>query len=277
MDIQKQIAALSNINISYTTSGNGDPIVLVHGWPTSSFLWRNMHPTLSKRYQVIAIDLPGFGDSDKPLDASYSLNFYVKVFDDFLSHLGLSKINLVVHDLGGPIGLLWAVRNKEKVSRLVLLNTLVYPEFSNAVKLFGLATLLPIIKTWLTSSKGIAKAMSFGVQKKEQLSTEILYAYQAPFQSKLARKVLLRSVQRIGKKGFIEIANGLTKIDYPVGLIYGENDRILPDVQKTMDRVKTDIPHAQQKSIPNCGHFLQEDEPEKLSQLLLTFLKDTEG
>ena len=87
------------------------------------------------------------------------------------------------------------------------------------------------------------------------------------------RRVLLKAAQRLSPKGFKEIVEKLPEIKHPVRIIYGEDDRILPDVAKTMARVKTDIPHSILSSISNCGHFLQEEVAEELAREMLDFMK----
>ncbi len=123
--IKSNFVKIENLNLHYLSAGSGDSVLLLHGWPTSSYLWRNIIVRLSKTKQVIALDLPGFGQSSKPLDDSYSFNYYDKIIDSFFKNLGISQTSLVVHDLGGPVGLIWAVRHPEKIISLVLINTLV--------------------------------------------------------------------------------------------------------------------------------------------------------
>jgi pimeloyl-ACP methyl ester carboxylesterase len=260
------------LKLHYLTAGQGEPVLLLHGWPTSAHLWRNIIVPLSRTKQVVALDLPGFGKSDKPLSDSYSFKFYERVLDSFVEKLGISRTTLVVHDLGGPVGLYWAVRHPEKIQRLALLNTVVYPELSWAAMLFVAATFAPLVKTWLVSSKGIEAAMRLGVENKQRLTRDVVSAYQAPFQDKDAQKVLLKSVQRLSPKGLKEIEAKLPLFRIPVRLIYGTNDRILPDVEKTMLRVKRALPQAQLTALPGCGHFLQEDEPEQVAELLGAFV-----
>lgn len=270
-DIQSNFIQLENLKLHYLSIGAGESILMLHGWPTSSYLWRNVMPELSKNNQVIALDLPGFGQSDKVLEDSFSFNYYDRIIDSFLEKLEISKVHLVVHDLGGPVGLYWATKHPEKIKSLVLLNTLVYPEMSWAVKLFMLMTFMPVVKKWLWSSSGIVWAMRLGVYNKSKLTKDILYNYHIPFSNQEKRKVLLKTVQRLSPKGFITIAQKLQEFNIPVRLIYGENDKILPDVAKTMERVKKDLPQAEIFSIAKCGHFLHEDEPERLSELLVEF------
>lgn len=274
-DIKSQFIKVEHLKLHYLEMGAGEPILLLHGWPTSSYLWRNLIPTLAEKNRVIALDLPGFGRSDKRLSDSFSFRFQNRMIEGFLQELGIEKVNLAVHDLGGPLGLFWAINHPEKVLRISFLNTLVYPEFSWAVKLFGLATVLPLVKNWLSSPGGIRWAMRFGVENKANLSKADIEQYQRPFQSKEARKVLLKTIHRLSIAAYHEIAAELPKFKGPVQLIYGKEDRILPHIAKTMTRLQNDLPQAKLTALDNCGHFLQEDEPERIAHLMAQFLQTT--
>lgn len=269
--IKSQFIKVEHLKLHYLEMGSGEPILLLHGWPTSAYLWRNLIPTLAENNRVIALDLPGFGKSDKRSSDSFSFTYQNKMIDGFLKELGIEQVNLAVHDLGGPLGLFWAVRHPEKVLRITLLNTLVYPEFSWAVKLFGLSTMLPGVRTWLTSPRGLRGAMRLGVVNKDQLSKVDIEQYQRPFQSKEARKVLLKTVHRLSIKGYHEIAEKLPSFKQPFQIIYGKNDKILPKVADTMARVKKDLPQAEVTAMDQCGHFLQEDRPLEIAQLMSKF------
>lgn len=269
-----QFINVNDVKLHYYEEGEGAAILMLHGFPTSGYLWRNVMPELSKDYRVIALDLPGFGQSDKSHNLSYSFNFYDKIIDGFLNELGISNVTLALHDLGGPLGLLWAVRHQEKLEKLVLLNTLVYSDFSWGVKLFMLGVRLPFVRTWLSSAKGIAWAMRFGVEQKEKLTPEVIQNYQVPFKSSSDQKALLKTVSNLSLKAYDEIEEIFPKLKIPIRVIYGVNDRILPKVADTMERVKSDFPSAEVTALPNCGHFLQEDEPEKIGQLILDFMQE---
>ncbi|MGB1581511.1 MAG: alpha/beta fold hydrolase [Nevskiales bacterium] len=271
MEIKSQFIQLDKLKLHYLEAGKGDPVLLLHGWPTSSYLWRNIIPEMAKTNRVIALDLPGFGQSDKPLGASYSFPFFSGVIDDFLAALRIKKLGLAVHDLGGPVGLYWACKNRERVTRLALLNTLIYPEMSWAVVLFVAVCRLPVAGGLISSPRGIRFSMRYGVDNKGNLDGEPLAAYQAPFADKASRKALLKAAYGLHPKGFKKIATALPYFDCPVRVVYGENDRILPDVEKTMTRVKRDLPQAEVTSLPGCGHFLQEDKPEEVARLLADF------
>lgn len=274
--IPQQIASkyliVNDIKLHYLEAGEKEVVLMLHGFPTSAYLWRNIMPKIAETHRVIALDLPGYGKSEKPLSPSYSFNFYTKLLTEFLAQLDIQAVNLVVHDLGGPVGLHWAIRNQTAVKRLVFMNTLVYPNFSWAVIAFTFALKTPFLKDWVTSAKGIAWAMRFGVQNKTRIAGELAGNYQDPFKEEQARQALLKSASNMSINAFKEIVERLPSFTIPVQVIYGENDRILPKVADTMQRIKKDLPQTEITALPNCGHFLQEDEPEKISVLLSTFL-----
>lgn len=269
--VSSNYITVNGIKIHYLEAGEKEVILMLHGFPTSAYLWRNTMPKLAETHRVIALDLPGSGKSDKPLSVSYSLNFYNKLIEQFLLQLNIEKVHLVVHDLGGPVGLLWAVRHPTAVKSLVLLNTLVYPNFSWAVILFTLMLKTPLVRSWATSPKGLAAGMRLGVQNKNRIKGELLKNYQNPFTEKASRQALIKSASNISINGFKEIVKKLPTFTIPVRAIYGINDRILPKVANTMERLKSDLPQTEITALPNCGHFLQEDEPEQISQLLSDF------
>ncbi|MEM7114857.1 MAG: alpha/beta fold hydrolase [Chloroflexota bacterium] len=271
-EIKSEFVEVDDLRLHYLIAGEGEAVLLLHGWPTSAYLWRNVMPAMAQTHRVIALDLPGYGQSTKRPSDSFSFFYHEKALDGFLATLGIDKIHLVVHDLGGPVGLFWAVRQLERVHSLTFLNTIVYPDFSWGVKLFAFMTMAPGIRSWLSSPRGIAWAMRLGVQQKEKLTPKVIANYTDPFQERNVRKTLLKSVQRLSLKGYDEIVAKLFAFEGPVCLIYGENDQILPRIANTMHRLQTSFPQAELTSLPNCGHFLQEDEPEKLGKLLAAFL-----
>jgi haloalkane dehalogenase len=268
-----QYVDVDGYKIHYLTAGEGRPILLIHGFPTSSHLWRNVIPEIATSNRVLAIDLPGYGRSDKPLDVRYDFLFFERIVDGFLDAVGIEKTALAVHDLGGPVGLFWAVRQPRRVTHLVILNTLVYPETSWAVKLFLIAMRLPILRNYLVSQRGLVASMKLGVVHKRRLDRATLTPYTAPFTDDAARKALIKAGSELSVKGLSEIAAKLPTIDVPVRVIYGENDRILPDMAKTAARLQNDLLHCRVTALPDCGHFLQEDEPQRVGQLISEFLE----
>ncbi|MEM7481918.1 MAG: alpha/beta fold hydrolase [Acidobacteriota bacterium] len=270
-EITSDFVEVSGLRLHFTQAGEGEPVLLLHGWPTSSYLWRNVMPPIAASHRVIALDLPGFGRSDKPLDASYSFRFFERVLTEFLDALEIDRLSLAVHDLGGPVGLFWATAHRERVQSLALLNTLVYPEASWAVKAFVLAVSLPGLRRMATSPWALKKTMQVGVRDRRRLAPEVIEQVQAPFRSPDARTALAKTGRGLSPKGFVSIARKLPEFDCPVRVVYGARDRVLPDVARTMERVKKDLPQTEVTALQDCGHFLQEERPEDVGALLAEF------
>lgn len=259
------------LRIAVRDEGEGTPVLLLHGWPTSSHLWRHVVPPLAEKHRVLALDLPGFGQSDKPLDASYSFRFFDRVLDGALEQLGVDSVGLAVHDLGGPVGLHWAVQRWDRIEGLALLNTLVYPTPSWAVVAFVVASYAPGLRSYLTSQVGLKHALQIGVGDPSNVSAEGIEGFQAPFRTRAARKALLKAAHGLHPGGMQTIARRLREYEGPVRIIYGAKDRILPDVDKTMKRVASELPQAQTTCFHECGHFLQEERGADIGRLLAEF------
>ena len=166
----------------------------------------------------------------------------------------------------------WTVQRPERVTRLALLNTLVYPEFSEAVLLFIKACTEPALREQLTSPAGLEAAMRLGLADEANLSEDVLSNVRAPFEEEDSRLALASAGIGLQPEGFVEIARLLPSLRIPVRIVYGERDRILPDVAETMARIKRDLPQAEVTALPDCGHFLQEEAPDELAELLSDFL-----
>jgi haloalkane dehalogenase len=264
---------IDGLTLAYRELGAGPPVLLMHGWPTSSFLWRDVMPPIARRNRVVAMDLPGFGASDKPAGASYDFAFFEQALDGFLAALGIDEVGLAVHDLGGPVGLHWTVLHPERVTRLALLNTLVYPEFSEMVLQFLNACSTSPLREQLTSPEGLEAAMRLGLADDSKLTEEMIAAVREPFESDQARRVLADAGIGLQPEGFVEIARRLPSLRMPLRIVYGAKDRILPDVAETMSRVQRDVPQAVVTELPECGHFLQEEAPQEIGELLARFFE----
>ncbi len=264
---------VSGVKLHALTAGEGPPIVLLHGWPTQAFLWRRMMPRLAAKHRVIAIDLPGFGDSDKPLDASYSFRYYREMLDGALEQLGVAETGLVVHDLGGPAGLYWASQQPERVTRLGLTNTLIYPEISLFLKgvILGLAT--PGLRAAATHPWSIRKAIQVGMADASKISKEDLAKYSSQFQEPQARRALAKAITNFSPKGFEEVAGYIKALKVPARMIYGRRDWALPDIANTVARLRADLPAMEITELADCGHFLQEERPEEVAEMLAVFFE----
>lgn len=279
LEIASNHVSVDGLRIHYRTAGHGGPIILVHGFPTSSYLWRHIIPALAPIRRVIAPDLLGFGESAKPRDARYTFEYQSQFFARFIDILGLDPVDLVVHDLGAPISLLWAVRNPHQVRTIAILNTILTPDYSwrdrlllGLLRIPGLARLATLTRSALV--QGTLKQM---VYDRRRMTNELIAAYLAPYPSASDRRQLLRTftdpMNAPGRLELNEISQQLPRLNVPIHLIVAEDD---PFCHGYMQRLMAMLPQAPVTRIPRCGHLLPEDAPEQLQELLVNAISGSD-
>lgn len=262
---------IGGLTVAYEDDGDGPAVMLLHGWPTSSLLYRDIAPVLAHDHRVVVPDLPGFGRSSKPLDRPYTFEFFAGVLDALVDHLGLNHFGLVVHDLGGSIGVHWALHRPGLISRLAVLNTLLYPEFDPSVFEFVGQLLHETSRAVAVSDEGLQDIFRLGLAAPGAVMEDVLAGIVAPFRSDDDRNALAAAAIGLDPAGFTEIARLLPELTIPVLGLYGTDDRILPDVADTFARLQRDIPHADVVALEGAGHFLQEDRPADVAARLSAF------
>lgn len=170
--------------IAYTHLGNGPKIALIHGIPTSRHLWRKIIPALvSAGREVIALDLLGYGESDKPLVADLGIQGQSDIVVQALLALGWARGTLVGHDIGGGIVQLIAVDHPEIIERLILVDSIVYDSFPEP----GIARLKDPVWDGILEApdfdlkKGLAKGFARGMVHPDKITSELIEAYERPF------------------------------------------------------------------------------------------------
>ncbi len=123
---RKRVAVLDS-EMAYVDTGSGDPVVFLHGNPTSSYLWRNIIPHVEPVARCLAPDLIGMGDSGKAPDGSYTFADHARYLDAWFDTMDLSNVVLVIHDWGSALGFNWARRNAERVRGIAYMEAIVRP------------------------------------------------------------------------------------------------------------------------------------------------------
>jgi len=260
--------------LGYRELGTGPAVLLLHGWPTSSWLWRGVMTPIARTHRVIAADLPGFGASDKPVDGRYDFADFERAIDGLLERLAIDRVAIAGHDLGGPIAMHWALTRPGRVTAIALLNTLLYPEVAPEIVQFVTMLNTPGERERATSPEGLAEIMRLGLAGEAGLPEDVLAEVLAPFATKESRLALARAGIGLSLAGLADIAAGLSSVDVPVRVVYGEQDKVLPDVAETFARLRRDVPATEVTALPHCGHFLQEDDPDGVGALLADFFRE---
>ena len=255
----------------YVDEGSGEPILLLHGEPTWSYLWRNILPQLPGR--KIAPDLLGFGRSDKPEEVGwYSYDRHVASVVELVEHLDLSDLTLVVHDWGGPIGLRVAVEHPERVARVVVLNTAIgggrapsetWLRFREVVRQLG-------------GELDIGRLVEAGTA--QGLSDEVRAAYDEPFPTPASKAGALAFPELVPAEPehpntapMNRVRDALRSFDKPALVVWGADDVVLP--LRVAEMFVSLLPNAQGPvAIEGASHFLQEDRPDEVAAAINGFL-----
>jgi haloalkane dehalogenase len=255
----------------YLDEGHGAPVLLLHGEPTWSFLWRKLVPRVPGR--VVAPDLIGFGLSDKPEDRGwYSYDRHVASIVHLIEELDLGELTLVVHDWGGPIGLRVAIEHEARVDRLVILNT-------------GIGGGSAPSPTWLRFRavvRELGGALDLGrlveAGTTRGLAHDVRAAYDAPFPTPESKAGALAFPELVPAEPdhpnaapMNAVRDALRDWRKPALVVWGEDDRVLP-VAIAQAFVEL-IPGARGPVlIERASHFLQEDNPEDVATAISDFI-----
>jgi len=267
-------ATVEGAEIRYVEQGEGRPIVLVHGIPTSSYLWRDMIGELAGHGRVIAPDLPGFGFSGPAPEGDYSIATYARLLGGFLEALSVESGALVCHDFGGPIAVTYALKHPERYEQLVILDTFLHNDLPDWGLLYKLAKIRPIgeFLMWLGGESIVRAGLEAGVSNTSRITDEVLARYYRP-EGKPAKinKTYLGTMRSDFEGDLAFIEKNLKSIDKPTLIVWADSDAYLP--LSLGERIHEDIAGSKMEVLPQCGHFLQEDAPEEVTKLIVEFLR----
>ena len=270
-----QYVTLKN-NMKIHTLIEGDqsnpPLILIHGWPSSCYLWRHMIPELSKHFYVFAPDLPGHGKSDKPYNAIYDLNFLRGFILDFYDALNLKTASLAAHDLGGMAGLSFAVKHPERLDKFIIMDTSPYAKWSFLLHL-SIYLLKQKHLTWIFLNRFVFKqVLKNGFYNKKIITPRVLDLFRNPWvSSKEGRQAFSKTIE-IPPSQMVEPKEALQKIESHTLILWGKNDFFFP--YKIARKLHQDIKNSILVGVDKAGHFLQEEQPEFICQQIISFLKD---
>jgi pimeloyl-ACP methyl ester carboxylesterase len=125
MDLSHHHYDTGEVVLHYVRAGQGEPVLLLHGWPQSWYCWHKIMPALSERYSIIAPDLRGLGDSSRPLDGYDKATIAEDIRKLLHAHLNIDRYNIIAHDWGGPVAFVLAATSPQQVRKLVMLDTAV--------------------------------------------------------------------------------------------------------------------------------------------------------
>lgn len=266
------------VAMHYVDEGEGFPVLMLHGNPTWSFLYRHIIKDLRKECRCIAPDYPGFGLSETPPDYHFTPQEHSDWIAALIEDLQLDSYILVVQDWGGPIGLATALKHPEKLAGLLLLNTWAWkPDMAS--RLFSHTVGSTPAKYLHTHYNLFAKnLLPAGISNKERKRPEILQAYTAPFptqESRLGTWVFPWAISH-SNEWLQSIEKGLENLrGKPVEMVWGMKDMAFGN-ERYIDHWHRYFPDAPVERLHDANHFVQEDSPDEVILGILRLITQIE-
>ncbi len=271
--------------MAYVDEGSGPPVVLLHGCPFSSFVWRGIVEALSSRFRCVAPDLLGLGDTETPSGADWTLPTQERAVLGLLDELGLERVVLVGHDQGGAIAQLIAADHPGRLGALVLADAEAYDNWPSADELpFVRATQLALLGRlvlWSWSRRPLfrwALARGKAVHDPQVLTDELVDGYIAanfadPHRRAKTRRFLAAQLDPANQAHTETAVKGLRHFEQPTLILWGQDDVHFPPTWG--ERLRSDIPGcARMEVLPGTGHLLMEERPTEVAALIGDFVND---
>jgi pimeloyl-ACP methyl ester carboxylesterase len=256
--------------------GRGAPVLLVHGLGASTFTWRHIVPALARSHRVIALDLKGFGRSQKPFGTRYAAADQAALVAAFINKRKLEGVTLVGHSFGGTVALLTALKLRDepwRIKRLVVIDApALRQDFGTAAELLRVPG-LPYVAMTATLPELMARLLLRVVSAPGRVVPERdIRGYAAPFYDLGSRHAFIATAQAIFDHNTPRMGARYRAIRVPTLIVWCRRDRIVP--LKTGRRLARLIPDARLAVIGRCNHLPQDEVPDALLATLRPFLND---
>lgn len=272
---------LDTIEVGYVKEGKGvKTLLFIHGLSSNADAWSKNINTLKENFTCIALDLPGYGKSEKPINASYTSSYFAKIISAFIDELELKNVILVGHSMGGQAAIKLAVSSPERIERLILVAPAGIEMFSDA---HG-----AIIKTMFTptfvintNNEQIKNNYALNFYKKPEGVNKMIEDRIAIKNASDFEAHALAISKSIAGMLDDPVTTDLAKISQKTLVLYGENDMLIPnryfhpdlDIFKVGNKAKELIKYCKLAFVEESGHFLQFEQSEKVNFLIKEFIE----
>lgn len=246
---------LNGVATTYLDVGQGDRIVALHGIPTSSLLFASLLPHLTK-YRLIAPDLLGQGHTEAPSTGLLDYAAYARHLRAFMEAVPPERFHLLLHDLGGILGVEWAAEHVERVKSVTILSTTLTGSFRVGRALYAANVIF--------GQRFLRWGMRFTL-KRTELQTALLDEWVQPW----SRRRILQGTDHFATHHLHRIRSKVTQLRVPVLVMWGKQDNIFP-LHHASNLVRL-FPHARLRTIDRCGHWSPLDAPEEVAHGIVEF------
>jgi len=257
--------------VRYGATGDGPPIVLIHGTPFSSYEWRRIVPCLAKHRRVYYFDLLGYGQSDQNGVSDVSLGVQNELLADLLDHWQLEAPDVIAHDFGGTTALRCHLLNGREYRSLTLIDPVALSpwgsQFSSQVR-----ANVDVFRTLpATIHEAVVRAYIRSAHTRA-MADEDMAEYVRPWVGEIGQAAFYEQISQFDRRYTDEVEAKYSCVRCPTLILWGEADQWLHI--EAGQRLKGMIPGAQFQSVPNAGHLMHEDAPEAIVGAAIDFLKD---
>jgi pimeloyl-ACP methyl ester carboxylesterase len=252
------------------TRGVGEPVIFIHGFPTSSHLWKEVVPLMPPGHRVVVVDLLGYGRSDRPNGRDVSLRGHAERMLELMDVLGINYACIVGHDVGGGIAQTLALRAPARVSRLCLVDSVAFDAWPvREVKLAR--AMLPLTRhlppTWLLSILRTDLARGYTESERGARSID---QYVLPFANSEGRDAFMEHLLALDCADTTSLTPRLKDVVAPTAIVWGAHDPFLPAALAR--RLHEHIPGSTLDLLPDVRHFVPEEAPEKVAAAVARLL-----
>lgn len=255
-------ATFNGIQMYYQEAGSGSPLLLVHGWPASSYYWQSVIPLLARHHRVLAVDLKGFGRSDKPL-TGYQISDLADDLAHFLTAVGVDSADVCGHSMGGMIAYAMTLQHPSRVRRLIAVSAPVHGP-SSVFPYLRVGT-LPGLRTLafpLTRVRFMNRLVSTLFTAGNPIPAEVI--------EDIAKTTYASALQSQMSMQTTDLSTRLSSIRHQTLIMYGERDLVITPTQPLMARAR--IASSRVEVLAGCGHCPSVEQPEPFASLVLAFL-----
>lgn len=265
------------VKLAVQERGAGKPLILIHGLGASSYTWRKIAPALAKTHRVIAIDLKGFGQSDKPLDARYSIFDQARLIEDYITRNNLRGAMIIGHSYGGGVALAVALKLKNarefSIDKLVLIDSVAYRQpLPIFFKLLQTPVIGEIGLSLVPPEVQMERALAIAYHQDDKVTKEAINTYASALHSEGGRHALLYTINNLDPAQADEVSKHYKELTQPTLVLWCDHDRIVP--LRIGKRLLQDLPDSRIDVIEDCGHIPQEEQPEVTLRAIQAFLAE---
>jgi pimeloyl-ACP methyl ester carboxylesterase len=247
-----------------------EAVVLVHGNPGAAHEWSDLMRRACGFARCVAIDMPGFGDADKPREFDYTAHGYARHLDGALQQLGIRSAHLVVHDFGGPWALQWAVDHPDAFASATMINSGIWIDYPR-YHLYGRIWSTPILgELFMTTSTRAATTLMLGRENPRLSKAQVnqLYEQAHPWAT---RRAILRLYRSNPPRSLASRSQPMRNIDPPALVVWGATDAYVP--RDMAQRQRRSFPSARIEYLEDLGHWCFLEDPERVAALVVPFLR----